>query len=111
MAILPNTVRINHKPDILYGLDGTEVVIIFLLSTLLGLMCGVVTAIVLQQSGLFLLFTAMWGFVFGIATGRWLRGQKRQKPPGYYFQRMIRWMNSPKYELIMQSHSFDYLRH
>lgn len=107
---LPDTIRINHKPVVLYGLNGSELSSIALFAAIAGMVLGMMTAGILGSFSLFLIFGLFWGTVLAVALGDWVRNEKRQKPEGYYAQQLCRLMNKRTHALISQPGRFDYLR-
>ncbi len=110
-APLPDTIRINHKPIVLYGLNGTELSTTAGLAGLLGMVLGLLTAAITGAVSLFLIFALLWTIVLSWGIGDWVRNEKRQKPEGYYAQQLCRVRNHPAHGLVRESARFDYLRH
>lgn len=108
---LPDTVRINHKPIVLYGLNGTELATTAGVAGLIGMVLGLLTAALTGSLSLFPIFALLWTIVLSWGIGDWVRNEKRQKPEGYYAQQLCRVRNHPAHGLIRESMKFDYLRH
>ena len=110
---LPSCHRINHQPDMIMGLNGTETLCVILVSFALGMSISVVITTVINLPA----FVALVGFALTLAiafvAARALRFVKRQRPQGYYQQwirvRGAQWFGSRV--LITHGGAFDHLRH
>lgn len=92
MSELPNTQRLNTEPTILLGLTASEVLILALAATAVWIPVALIIAH----------FVRVWTMaaalsLVGIGASIWtggllMRTVKRQRPDGYYQQRVHRWM-------------------
>ena len=112
-VILPSCQRINHQPEMILGLNGTELLAVLFLSLLSGMGASALITIPLGLTSFFMLIGFSLSVLLGAISSKLLKAIKRQRPEGYYQQWVM--VNVGKFAgrqyNVLQGGVYDYRRH